>query len=61
MKNALPGFCLARHGETEWSLSGHHARRTDVPLTERGERNASLLGTTLKRPSRDPNPGRMGR
>ena len=39
---------LARHGETEWSLSGQHTGLTDLPLTQRGECNARLLGARLK-------------
>ena len=39
---------LARHGETAWSLSGRHTGRTDVPLTERGERDARGLGERLR-------------
>ena len=41
-------FYLARHGETAWSLSGQHTGRTDLPLTERGERNARALGERLR-------------
>lgn len=39
---------MARHGETAWSLTGQHTGRTDLPLTERGERNAIALGERLK-------------
>ncbi|MFD4938196.1 histidine phosphatase family protein [Streptomyces virginiae] len=34
---------VIRHGHTEWSLSGRHAGRTDVALTEAGEAAASAL------------------
>jgi len=44
---ALNELWLARHGETEWSLSGRHTSRTDVPLTARGERQAVALGERL--------------
>jgi broad specificity phosphatase PhoE len=44
----LPAIYLARHGETAWSLSGQHTGLTDLPLTERGERNAAALGERLR-------------
>jgi broad specificity phosphatase PhoE len=47
MSENPPVIYLARHGETAWSLSGQHTGRTDLPLTERGERNARRLGQRL--------------
>ncbi len=47
MSETLPIIYLARHGETAWSLSGQHTGLTDLPLTERGERNARRLGERL--------------
>jgi broad specificity phosphatase PhoE len=48
MLEELQVVYLARHGETEWTLSGQHTGRTDLPLTERGERDARCLGERLK-------------
>jgi broad specificity phosphatase PhoE len=48
MSEVLPIVYLARHGETAWTLSGQHTGLTDLPLTDRGERNASRLGERLK-------------
>jgi probable phosphoglycerate mutase len=48
MSELLPVAYLARHGETAWSLSGQHTGRTDLPLTERGERYARALGERLR-------------
>jgi probable phosphoglycerate mutase len=47
MSSAYPEITLVRHGETEWSLSGRHTGRSDIPLTENGEAAASRLGPRL--------------
>ena len=38
---------MVRHGETEWSASGQHTSVTEVPLTEKGEAAARVIGDRL--------------
>ncbi|GAA4866199.1 acid phosphatase [Saccharopolyspora rosea] len=38
---------VLRHATTEWSSSGRHTSRTDIPLTAEGELRARQAGQTL--------------
>lgn len=42
-----PEILLVRHGATEWSVSGQHTSRTDLPLIEAGQRRATQIGAEL--------------
>lgn len=48
MAKSRPEAVLVRHGETEWSRSGKHTGRTDVPLTEHGRAQAQAVGEALR-------------
>ncbi len=48
MSDTLPALYLVRHGETAWSPLGKHTGLTDLPLTERGERDARGLAGRLQ-------------
>ena len=39
---------LVRHGETEWTHTGQHTGRTDLPLLPEGEEQARRLGELLR-------------
>jgi broad specificity phosphatase PhoE len=45
---SLPLIHLARHGETQWSRTGQHTGRTDLPLTDAGVAAARALGARLE-------------
>ncbi len=45
--NVAAEIVIVRHGETEWSLSGQHTGRTDLPLLEEGREGARRLAPLL--------------
>ena len=48
MSQLLPEPHVIRHGETAWTDSRQHTGLTDIPLTERGERQARRFGEHLR-------------
>lgn len=52
-----PRILLVRHGQTEWSISGQHTGRTDIPLLDTGRAMAKHLRDRLQNPPWDGLPG----
>ena len=48
MSQPLPEIHVIRHGETAWTESRRHTGLTDIPLTDRGERQARRFGEHLR-------------
>ncbi len=44
LPDGVPALVIVRHGQTEWSMTGKHTGRTDVPLTAAGEVQARQAG-----------------
>jgi broad specificity phosphatase PhoE len=49
MIDGMGELILLRHGQTEWSASGRHTGRTDIPLTARGVADAAALAPMVAR------------
>ena len=47
-RTAESAVLVIRHGETEWSRTGKHTGRTDVPLTDLGEQQAATAGRLIR-------------
>ncbi|MEO6239033.1 MAG: histidine phosphatase family protein [Vicinamibacterales bacterium] len=48
MSGLMVKVSLVRHGETAWTISGQHTGRTDIALTDQGERDARGLIARLQ-------------
>ncbi|KAJ1337774.1 sedoheptulose-bisphosphatase [Microdochium nivale] len=58
---ATPRVFIARHGETEWTISGQCTGNADIPLTRRGEEQVRATAGILVGEGRLIDPARLAR
>ncbi|CAN8099812.1 unnamed protein product [Discula destructiva] len=56
-----PRVFIARHGETEWTISGQCTGNADIPLTANGEKQSRATGEKLVGPGKLIDPARLAR
>lgn len=44
----MPTLYFLRHGETDWNVEGRLQGQTDIPLNDRGRRQAAAIGTAIR-------------
>ncbi len=49
----FPEIYVIRHGQTEWNVAQRHQGQLDSPLTEKGRKQARLMGGMLQRQNLD--------
>ncbi|POS69862.1 hypothetical protein DHEL01_v211747 [Diaporthe helianthi] len=54
-----PRVFIARHGETEWTISGQCTGNADIPLTDNGKRQSKDTGDMLVGPGKLIDPSRL--